>query len=94
MFDIEELNSIKHSLYNDGGKGKIELADKIELLILKEENKEELIEEIKNKHKNGYNYLDIAKDYRDKGYLVIFNEDFFIAYIEDFLVLFQLINNL
>jgi hypothetical protein len=89
MLDIEDLNSLKHSLYRDGGKGKIELADKIDLLILKEENKEELINEIKKKYSKGYNYLDIAKYYRDSGNVVIINEDFFVAYIKDFLVLFQ-----
>lgn len=42
---------------------------------------------IQEKHKQGYNYLDIAKEFRDKGNITIINDDVFLVFFDKEIVI-------
>jgi hypothetical protein len=80
--DLEILKSYAYSNTN------IELVEKIEKEMEQKELIEELEEYIDNKYKQGYNYLDIAKDFPNKDYLTI-NDDFFLVYVKNLIIMFE-----
>ena len=86
LFDIRTLKVLKSSAYADG---KINEAYEVEKLLETIEYAEDIKDEIDNLYKQGYNYLDIAKIYEEKGNFVNFNDNVFILYIKNLTVIFE-----
>lgn len=86
MLDTETLEKTISCCYADG---KVELAENLRKEKEKIEYIEELKEEIDKKYKQGYSYLDIVKEFKYNQYHTIINEDVFLVFISDIVIIFE-----
>lgn len=82
-YDLKRLKSYAFAVCNG------ELVDKVNTEIITNDLLGDLETLIKLKYSQGYNYLDIARDFRNKGNYVIINDDVYLVFVENLVIIFQ-----